>query len=99
MNDDLTLEKLRVVNKLDDLAVKVAELSTEIVAHQKAEEQMMARMEKASQRMEKCVYGNGKEGLVTRVDRNSRGLVTISRVVWITVVAVIGVIARRLFGG
>lgn len=67
-NSDLTLEKLKVSERLTTLETSVALLIQKIDHHIDHDKELMVKIDKRTEKLEHIVIGNGKIGLVGKVD-------------------------------
>lgn len=68
----------------------IAEQQTRIIAQQAISATKISSMEDKVDAMHACLIGNGKPGLIIRLDRVEQRHKVVSKLVWAVVVAVVG---------
>ncbi len=93
MAEDLTLEKLRIVQKLGDLSVGMSEINGTL----KLMESERKNDRKKLDELGGTVWGNGKTGLDKEVDRLKQKEKIHARIIGPLVLALIGIVARLVY--
>lgn len=107
MNDDLSLEKLKINERLHEVEIQVARL----VSHMESEQGTFVRIQnnvehnfqrvmQIIERHEKLFFGDGNAGMLTKIDRQEQveeGRRWHFRVIWTAIVAMMFKIVHDLF--
>jgi|SRR3990167_800368 len=90
MAEELTLEKLRVSERVQSLEDAIKNL---IVLKERDHRDLQAML----QRHDRALYGNGQEGLITRFSKHEQSLTVLTRVLWAMATVLISLGLKAVF--